>query len=258
MHITNRGKAWERANSFWLLWPLCIGMGWIGFFWIGVRGRKKSWIVWGIVHLLVWLAAALAYLDLGDNLLTDTPEAMMSALDDALTLLLGLVTMFGWLVQLIQLILCRREYLIRREAILTNRSAADAKIRREATGGAAVATAVEDAVVAFVPSAHRTRVLDFTEEEDAGGVMDAIWEQKIDLNACTAAQLAALPGIGAEKAEKACSLRSANGLFVSAQDFCDQLQLKPHEAVRIDELAYASEKTYGTETVAKTGRLVDV
>lgn len=73
MGITAKGKAWERKNSLWILWPLLLSMGWIGFFQIGVRGKKRAWIVWGIVHLAVWLAVASSYVyapvDVGNGIL---------------------------------------------------------------------------------------------------------------------------------------------------------------------------------------------
>ena len=51
-----RGHWWWRY-SLWILWTFVPGLNWLGFFYIGVRGRRAEWIVSGLVYLLALVGA---------------------------------------------------------------------------------------------------------------------------------------------------------------------------------------------------------
>lgn len=46
-----RGRWWWRFSG-WIVWTFVPGLSWLGFFYIGARGRKAEWIVSGLVYLL--------------------------------------------------------------------------------------------------------------------------------------------------------------------------------------------------------------
>ncbi len=45
-------RHWWWRYSLWIIWTFVFGLNWVGYFYIGVRGRKAEWIVSGLVYLL--------------------------------------------------------------------------------------------------------------------------------------------------------------------------------------------------------------
>jgi hypothetical protein len=105
MAIGSKGRRWEILHSFWLIWALIPTFAWVGFLWIGFRGRNRQWLVWAgayfILFLGIWIPIAI----------------VDSNKDKAWSSLLGLLLLFGWLVGIGHLIYLRREYLLRLAAL---------------------------------------------------------------------------------------------------------------------------------------------
>ncbi len=66
--------------------------------------------------------------------------------------------------------------------------------------------------------------------------------QTVDVNKDSEEKIASLPGIGAILAKKAIKIRESTGGFVSADDFCSSLELKPHIAENIKSLIICTSK----------------
>lgn len=80
--LEQRKRHWWWRYSLWILWTFALGFNWVGFFYIGVRGRRAEWIVSGLIYLLMvvgaiglvaagypWIALAVAVLLQGVSVL---------------------------------------------------------------------------------------------------------------------------------------------------------------------------------------------
>ncbi|KHF31919.1 hypothetical protein CM49_05843 [Paenibacillus sp. P1XP2] len=58
---TNRGKAWELVNSWWVLLTLVpFGLlSFISFLYIGMRVKNQRWKIYGFIYLAIIIAALL-------------------------------------------------------------------------------------------------------------------------------------------------------------------------------------------------------
>ncbi len=54
--IAGRRQRWWWRYSGWIVWTFIPGLSWLGYFYIGTRGRKAEWIVSGLIYLLVAVA----------------------------------------------------------------------------------------------------------------------------------------------------------------------------------------------------------
>ena len=50
--LERRRRHWWWRHSVWIVWTFVLGLNWVGFFYIGARGRRAEWIVSGLVYLL--------------------------------------------------------------------------------------------------------------------------------------------------------------------------------------------------------------
>jgi hypothetical protein len=113
MGITNKGKGWELRNSLWLIWAVimpCIHLAFHGtaFLWIGLRARHRRWIFMACLYFLLgWLAPTLAL-----GVFLEVPairDFLLSAF------------VIAWAVSIFHAILCRKEYLQRREMVVAKK-----------------------------------------------------------------------------------------------------------------------------------------
>lgn len=51
--LAHRRSRWWWRYSAWILWTFVPGLSWLGYFYIGTRGRRAEWIASGLVYLLV-------------------------------------------------------------------------------------------------------------------------------------------------------------------------------------------------------------
>lgn len=123
MRVTDRGKMWELRNSLWVLLPV-VHLAWLAFLMIGVRAKKTTWIIWGVVYLLLWV---------GFFVLLDSDLVVEG---NRLELILELVAFFGWLIPFAQLLFARREYLSRYDALCTKRAYEEVVLRERLLSGA--------------------------------------------------------------------------------------------------------------------------
>ncbi len=87
--------------------------------------------------------------------------------------------------------------------------------------------------------------------------------ERIDLNNCTGEDLQKLPGITAAMAIRIIRDRENNGVFSSVEELIDRYSIKPHFAVRIMEMAFVSTDTdqdevTGSSSGTKRIRVLDI
>ena len=104
MSVTRRGLLWEILNSWWIILSFC-GLSFISFFYIGNKSRTTKWKVTGIFYFLVYVGALTCIAILPFGTLSNIAVVVWLA-----SLLIGLIQSF----------MVRKEYLIRRDYILTN------------------------------------------------------------------------------------------------------------------------------------------
>ncbi|MBO3739320.1 helix-hairpin-helix domain-containing protein [Actinoplanes flavus] len=82
---------------------------------------------------------------------------------------------------------------------------------------------------------------------------------RLEVNNATVAQLAMLPGVGPERAERAVAARDSRGGFASLAEFADAASLAPHEFVAVrDHLTCAPPPAPQHDHDQPFGRIVDV
>ncbi len=234
MSITNRGKLWEFLNSFWILWSFTLLLNCVGFFWIGGRTGKRKWIVSGCIYLLVDFVL---FFNLG----------WLGQFNEMLGAIAVTLVFIGWSAAILHSFLSRKEYLLRLEAVLdlqkATRDAYRSEIRNEYFGG-------NTRQPVAPPKQPRP-------SQPMGQPMPPL-QAMLDLNIASEQQLAALPGVGIALAKRAVDLRTQTGWFASADDFCARLQLMPHFAAQIRNLAFASPPATQPKPADNAARIVDI
>lgn len=198
--ITGRGFAWERKNSWWILFAF-LANAWIGFFFIWVRARQKRWQIMGFVFLI---------LQFGSFAIMGTIDETEPITDVAAFIWLG-----AYVAGVAFSFLEREEYLFCRDLLLRKR-------------------ADEAAQLAFQETATRNYdelgiVHPMTAASDSYG------HEVLDINRCTKADFATLPGISVALAIKAGEYREKHGGFSSLDEFYSVLELKPHFVVQLED-----------------------
>ena len=198
--ITGRGLAWEWKNSWWILFAF-LANAWIGFFVIWVRTRKKRWQIMGISFFI---------LQFGCFVIMGATEETTTATNVA-----ALIWMGAYLVGIALSFVEREEYLLCRDLLLRKR-------------------ADEAAQLAFQETATRNYdelgiVHPMTAASDSYG------HEVLDINRCTKADFATLPGVSVALAIKAGEYREKHGGFSSPDEFYSVLELKPHFVVQLED-----------------------
>ncbi|HFL3236627.1 TPA: hypothetical protein ACG3KH_004060, partial [Clostridioides difficile] len=105
---TNRGKAWELVNSWWVLLTLVpFGVvSYIPFLYIGLRVKNQRWRIYGFVYLVIFIAALLT-----------TAAGVGAAIAISL-----------WVITLIHAFKIRPAYLIQLDVYKANEKVSDQKM----------------------------------------------------------------------------------------------------------------------------------
>lgn len=236
MNITNKGKKWELMNSLWILWSFTLLFACIGFFWIGARVGKRKWIISGLVYLILNLG--FIYIS---QWLRDTNAVVADAL--------AVIIYISWLVAIVHAIMSRKEYLLRREAVVELKSATrDAyrnEIRKDYLGD-------KQKTVEQAPTLSTQQAPPIRHSEPPA--------QKVNLNTAAEQELANLPGVGVVLAKRALEMRAQNEAFASVQDFNQRLGLMPHFALQIENMAFIEQTMPQKSELSpeNTGRVLDI
>lgn len=221
MGLTNKGKLWEFLNSLWIIFSFVMLLHYVGFFWIGIRTKTKKWVLFGLVYFLLCFILPTYASGLPDGVLKD---------------IMFTVYIISWIVCIVHSFFCRKEYLLRREAILNARPQKYTQLRQKIQAEYNYSNKPEPQAVQY-------------EQPEAPP------DIKIDINTCGEQQLSTLPGIGAVKAKKALMIRTQKGGFSSFDDFIMALELEPHFAVQIESLIVVQPIN---EIQKNTGRILDI
>jgi DNA uptake protein ComE-like DNA-binding protein len=216
------GRKWELRNSLWLILVFIILINWIAFFWIGLRAKQRKWVLFGCLYIVLCVVVPMTSVQEGIKENQMLSDSLMSAY------------LISWLISIIHAFLSRREYLIRRELIVTNRGAANSAYRQKIRNSH---RRYQDYPQQTVPNVAGQQ---FVPQFTSAAQTPQRPAQKIDLNTCSEQQLAGLPGVSVALAKRAIILRAQVSGFSSVQDFCGRLGLAPHFAVQIENLAYVS------------------
>ncbi len=255
MSLTSRGKGWEARNSLWLIWVFVILFNWIAFFWIGGRTKQLKWILFGVLYLMLCFVM---------------PFVAVEAFDSNNLVLNILMTIYfiAWIVSIIHAFLSRREYLIRREAIVANQEAATAAYRQNIQAGYIQQGNFQQPIYqspsqptypqsGFQPNPQQNTPQQPVLQQLSEQLVSQL-PQKIDLNTATEQQLTLLPGVGVALAKRAVDLREQTGRFASVQDFNQRLGLMPHFGVQIENVAFVSSLKPQTSSQDSKGRVIDI
>jgi DNA uptake protein ComE-like DNA-binding protein len=144
----------------------------------------------------------------------------------------------------------RKEYLIRREAVIdlktSTRDAYRNEIRKDYFGNNEPVGQVSLPASDF----NRSPAQSISAPQTTAG--------KTNLNDCSEQEISSLPGVGVALAKRAVELREQIGGFVSVQDFNQRLGLMPHFAVQIENLAFVEPNPSQTLTTEDSGRVIDI
>lgn len=248
---------WVKRNSRWRYWTWTMGMfAWVGFMWIGVRARRRSWVMFGALYSVGFILVIIA---------TETTNAQNESPFDA-------VAGAALVVVLVASIFHARhvlpEYLAARARIEASpaygatpadeasRLLAGRRENVERQGPAehkVVTSAREDVRDALVRPIDSPSAPPPLAAQDQGASSSA--SPLVDINAATEAELARLPGIGAVLAKRAIDLRKASGGFRSVEAFGSMLGLKPHVVERLRPLVVVGNAS--TRGEQRGGRIVD-
>lgn len=104
MSTTRRGLIWEVLNSWWIILSF-FGFPFLSFFYIGSKTKTKKWKITGLIYLIVYVISLVA--------MVIVPLGKIST-----------IIVFIWLLILlagfVHSLLSRKEYLMRRDYILSN------------------------------------------------------------------------------------------------------------------------------------------
>lgn len=119
MSITAKGKRWEILHSLWIGWTFTLGFfNWIAFLYIGLRARRRRWLLWGLFYALPFTLAMLS------------PD-LNSSLGDLIVFL----TLAMGVVGILHAFAIRREYLVRLEALQRKADEAEVVLREQRKAG---------------------------------------------------------------------------------------------------------------------------
>ena len=208
--------------SSWLILVFLFGgwTTWLGFLLVGFLVRRNAWIVTGFLYL----AAIVAMGVLGP---TTQQGILFGGLVYVSGIIAGLIVNQGWL----RTLWGRHE---RGEPWFGRGALAPA--RRRASARADVPA--EAQALLSGPGTSRS---DYLADDPPPVPVPAPARRRgrrgraIDVNKASAADLAALPGIGEDRAAAAISTRNAHP-FASTQDFADRIGLQPHEFQQVRTL----------------------
>ena len=244
MNITNMGKRWEWLNSFWLIWMFTFMFSWVAFFWIGTRTKQKKWILSGCLYLVFCFVLPTFGTYIKGTVFANIITAMF---------------IFAWIASVVHTALSRKEYLIRREAVIKIQSEASIAYREKLQADYANQSSVDNQKINQyyddqTPSFDKQQV-----HIEPSLSSEKLIEKKINLNIASEQEISLLPGVGVVLAKKAVILRQMQaGGFASVNDFCDKLSLMPHFTVQIQKLTFVSPLEIKKPIQENKGRIVDI
>ena len=224
----------------WMIWAFVPLFSGISFVLAGRRAKERTWEIGGWV-LIAFTVLALALSD------TEKPRAV-----DPYDIVMGFV-MGGWLAAMVAVYLIRpryeRQMLVGQDHSATEARRAVSPVTDAAPPASSPHTSSQAPTLSgpppmSIPSGSPQpasitpplRPAPATPEQTERELTSAgLPAEPVDLNSASAAQLAALPGMTSQLAERAIGYREARGGFRDLRDFVAAAGLQPHHAEQLRE-----------------------
>lgn len=243
---TSRSLVWEWLNSLWIILSF-IFFSWIGFFFIGVKAKKKMWVNIGVAFLLVFI-------------LMVTLQSYFEKIG-IWNVILGIYFLGGIVLTLI----FRKEYLIRLEMLQEcniNQIEYDDFRERITKEFAEKGISFKDSHSERTETYETIVQKEVSENENSNELENSNLENyvPIDINSCSIETLSELPGITIIIAKKAINYRNENNGFTSVEEFYRVIDLKPHFIAQIDNRLTCNKPVDGTHSAdnSQVGRSLDL
>ena len=259
MSVTRRGLIWEILNSWWIVLSF-FGFSFISFLYIGTKSRTTKWKIIGILYFLIYLISIFL-----------TVIFVHHPTYDFISTIAVLVLIASLIIGFVHSFLVRKEYLIRRDYILTN-GIEDQEleelrkhVKKQYKGKDYIESSGNDT---HLDSTYHSQInyrdydtvdvnknddelKEYYDESITKGNEEILdnseyisYSKKntdssvdnngvININNCSVNDLLQLPGVTQEIADKAISLRTMLGGFNSVQEFMDMMHI---DSAYIDQI----------------------
>lgn len=236
---------WKALHSLWLV-PAVVGVGivtWVGFLFIGIRGRRKLWAFFGVAYLVAFVALMFMLLAYPTGASKEGPP------ENPENLWTSWVMFAFWVVGIIHSALTNKAWL-RRRAYLH----ADRAIAKAAAGRAAQAARAGSVPIPPAPVAARLK-------PDAAGLAVASHAERVaapvEVNTAGASALVNA-GFTPEEASAIVSARSTGGHYAQISDLIARAGIAPHRFVLVRSNLVASHQRSDGTVAPPTGRRLDL
>jgi len=274
MSVTDRGRSWEIKNSLWILFSFIFLINGIGMVIMGNRVRVKKWRNFGLLYTaLGWISILVSpYLPIIDTLC--------------------MLTFFlSYLACIIHSFSIRSEYLLRLDILdkqkqrqlnslrhkvaaeygiqeheVENEAPAESRMGISGTGDDAPKNiGTMNSGIMNSGTVNRRTINSETIHNEIGPATGNDYthpennrqqDPLLDINSCTEADLAGLPGVGLILAKKAIRLRESKNGFSSVDEFIEGIGVKPHHVERLKNLVVCK-PVKSADAGIKGGRMVD-
>ena len=268
MSITRRGLIWEILNSWWIILSF-FGFSFLSFLYIGTKSKTTKWKVIGIVYFLIYIISILL-----------TGIFVYDLTYDFISTIAALVWIASLIVGFIHSFLVRKEYLIRRDYILTNGiedqelEELRKNVKKQYKGKDYIESSGNDT---HLDSTYHSQInyrdydtvdvnknddelKEYYDESITKGNEEILdnseyisYSKKntdssvdnngvVNINNCSVNDLLQLPGVTREIADKAISLRTMLGGFNSVQEFMDMMHIDSAYTDQIREKATVKDR----------------
>ncbi|NLT55708.1 MAG: helix-hairpin-helix domain-containing protein [Actinomycetales bacterium] len=253
--LTSTG--WRVLHSLWLLVPIfsCGLLTWAGFVYIGVRTRRATWWVPGILYGAA-MVTVFVLLEVGD----DARAEEFTALEDAgMTVWVSL-----WLAGIVHGLIANHRWLNWQARYPWNvyGTAVPPPLPPGARPGPlpGVGYAVPGQPTAPQPDRQPAGTWTPSTGPSTGpssgeDVLSA--EVQVDVNTADATELAVLPGFDGHRIDRVLSTRTSRGGFASVEEFGRAAELPPHEFLRLRPHLSCSPGR-GAAPPSGSGRVLDI
>lgn len=246
----------SKASNWWLILPFFL-LTFVSFFYIGSKAHNKIWTYCGFIYLALF------------GIMMVIPE------DDAYATLRENYNIIVFFVGIIHAFWVRKEYQARMEIVDSaeyqeaEEAARLSRVKSKMMGSAPTSESKAEQLQRKMQSRQQSSGaaphLEKTSTINTGAetikTVDIFGQkeeetkiaQPIDINTCSASEMATLPGVSMVMAKKAERFRQENGGFTSPEQFFEVIQLKPHFVVQAQEFIICRQETPPTSEESEPG-----
>ncbi|ERI09676.1 ComEA family DNA-binding protein [Aneurinibacillus aneurinilyticus] len=238
---SNRGKAWELANSWWILLTIVpFGLvSFVAFLYIGSKVKNQRWRIFGFIYLAVLIVALI------------TTAAGVGAI----------IAISLWTVTVIHAFNIRPAYLVQLDVLKANEKAVEnqeiSKLRQEAETKFGI---TGDRGTQPPPLKNTSQLEKKSNVQVTSSIKSVVPEEKvvvkIDINLASESEIASIPEIGIILAKKVIIKRQEVGGFQSFEQFSEIMGLREHTIEKIKKYVDFSQ-VENNNSHTKSGRVID-